>query len=113
MIFQARYYSVWDRILRLARSFPSDPEIAFLRGKNEHYTVIGVGKNRTVAPCGVDIKKPLFEVLIELKDVQSLRNLAHVFTPAEACAHLTVHLDTWREKVEREVKAIKPFITYL
>lgn len=52
---------------------------------------------------------------MELKDVQSLnpRSLVHVFTPSSACDHLTPHLNTWREKTEGEVKAIKPFITYL
>lgn len=49
----------------------------------------------------------------KLDDVQSLQNLVDMFKPNTTCEHITPHLDSCREKIEGEVRAIKPFVTYL
>lgn len=64
-------------------------------------------------PCSGKPTKEVCDVLTKLNDIQSLRNPTYVFQSASACMCVASHLATWRERIEGEVKAIKPFATYV
>lgn len=107
---QTLYHSSWDKVLRLARSFPTAPGLDDL--------IIGVGHTKlhpfdAFPPKCSTVDRAIYDVLMRLNDLQSLQNLVNVFTSSWACDHVKEHLDSWRRKIEIDVIAIKAFSTYL
>ncbi|KAF9458522.1 hypothetical protein BDZ94DRAFT_1313210 [Collybia nuda] len=80
----ALYYSAWDKVLRLARSFPSNT--AFSRNRMES---IFTSESRQ----GPEDVQALFNVMKKLDDIQSLRNLDVIFQSPSATPHLRQNLD--------------------
>ncbi|KAF9458525.1 hypothetical protein BDZ94DRAFT_1270472 [Collybia nuda] len=109
----ALYYGAWNRVLRSARSFPLQPRISILRSGGHVPDVPDSGRNNQVS-CGCNVNKQICDILMALHDVDSLQNLATVFTlTTTRCKNVTSSLNKWRQAIETEIGNIKPSITYL
>lgn len=60
------------------------------------------------------VDKVVCDVLVELINIDSLKDLSKAFRPRDPrCECIKRELNIWREKIDEEIKKIKPFTAYL